>query len=224
MASISQLRPSTSTPEYVTFRKCYPTIINYMSEHLGHFCDKFFSKGYISPEVRDIARNTSKTQRERAQKLADTLIDRIEQNPGVFHGFIKIIEEDGPWASYFIVTLKDCHEAEERLQEQAQETKVPEKDTELPQAGNTGESARDDRQELTEHAGASTESEGYHSHSDTPSELLPHHEGSLSEQEKIDLQAKLKTGIRNIKTRFSTFTVATRKSLDGFKAVTKALK
>ena len=212
MASISQLRPSTSTPEYMTFRKCYPTIINYMSEHLGHFCDKLFSKGYISPEVRNIARNASKTERERAQKLADTLIDRIEQNPGVFHGFIKIIEEDGPWASDFIATLKDCHEAEEKLQEEAQKT---EKHRELPQAENTEESTRDERQEQTEHAGASAESEECHSHSDTSSEPFPHHEGSLSEKEKIDLQAKLKSDIRNIKKRFSTFTVDTRKSLDG---------
>ena len=215
MASISQLRPSTATPEYVTFRKCYPTIIYYMSEHLGHFCDKLFSEGYISTEVRDQARNASKTKRERARILADTLIDRIEQKPSVFHDFIKIFEEDGPWATDFIVTLKKCHEAERKLQEQAQETKVPEKDTELPQAENTGESARDERQELTEHAGASAESEECHSHSDTSSEPFPHHEESLSEQEKIDLQAKLKSDIRNIKIRFSTFTVATRDSLDG---------
>ena len=172
MASISQLCPSTSTPEYVTFRKCYSTIINYMCEHLGHFCDKLFSKGFISPEVRNQARNVSKTERERAQTLADTLIDRIEQKPSVFHGFINIIEEDGPWASDFLITLKECYEAEEK---QTQQTKLSKKDK----------------------------------------EPFPHKEGSsLSEQENIDLQAQLKSDIRSIKIRFSTFTVATRDSLE----------
>ena len=153
MASISQLSPSTTTPEYVTFRECYPRIINYMSEHLGQVCDKLFSKGYISPEVRNQARNASTTKGEKAQLLADTLIDRIEQNPSVFHGFIKIISEDGPWANDLVKTLKDYHEVEQERQEQTQCVGVWPRDKEQEQIKRVGVPPSDKEQEQIKRVG-----------------------------------------------------------------------
>ena len=224
MASISQLRPSTSTPEYVTFRKCYPTIINYMSEHLGHFCDKLFSEGYISPEVRDQARNASKTERERARILADTLINRIEQKPSVFHGFIKIIEEDGPWATDFIETLKNCHEAEEKLQEQQpQQALETEEKTPLEHTEHERESASCKKQEQMKHAGESPEhpssNDSHHSTVEPDQSSLdtkfPYLDiSSLTENEKADLEVQLRSDIKSIKAKFSDFSVAIRDSLE----------
>ena len=167
MASISQLSPSTTTPEYVTFRECYPGIINYMSEHLGQVCDKLFSKGYISPEVRNQARNTAITKGERAQLLADTLIDRIEQNPSVFHGFIKIISEDGPWANDLVKTLKDYHEAERERQEQIEHAEALQED---------------EKQEQTEHVGVPPRDEEHYSSDDS------FHSATESDQSSLEIK------------------------------------
>ena len=201
--------PSISTPEYVTFRKCYPDSISYMSKQPGDVCDRLFSEGYISPEVRDQARNVSKTEKERAQKLADTLIDKIKQNPSVFHGFIKIIEKDGPWASDFFEAIKERYEAEIKLQ---QRPLKKEKSKELPQTEHTGSTATNDDEHFSS-------DDSFHSTTE-PDQVSLQREfpylkvSSLSEDEKVDLVVQLRSETRSIKERFSDFRAAIRNSLD----------
>ena len=192
-----------STPEYMTFRKCYPAIIHYVKEQPGTFCDALFANNYIPITVWDYTRNKYVSDEEKAQKLADTLIDRIEQDPCVFNGFIRIIKEDGPWASNFFETLQECYKRL-KLQEQ-------------PQLAENTEPAEASAKE-EEHSSSSSD-ESFHSTTE-PDQIsldkkFPYLDvSSLSENEKIDLAVQLRSEIRSIKARFSDFSVATRDSLE----------
>ena len=186
---------STFSPEYRTFRKCYPTIIHYVKEQPGTFCDALFANNYIPITVRDYTRNKYISDEEKAQKLTDTLIDRIEQDPSVFHGFIKIIEEDGPWADEFARKLKDGYKVE-RVLEQAKNARA---------SINDEEQISDDID--TPHSTIGQEQ--------TLETKFPYLDvSSLSECEKIDLEAQLRSDIRSMKIKFSDFRVAIRDSLE----------
>ena len=192
---------STTSPEYMTFRKCYPTIIHYVKEQPGTFCDALFANNYIPITVRDYTRNKYVSDEEKAQKQADTLIDRIEQDPSVFHDFIKIIEEAGPWADEFARKLKDGYKTERKVLEWVLDS--------------------------TRYAGASENNEEHISgddidtpHSTTELEQIletkfPYLDvPSLSECEKTDLEVHLRSDIRSMKIKFSDFRVAIRDSLE----------
>ena len=200
---------STSTPEYMTFRKCYPTIIHYVKKQPGTFCDALFANNYIPITVRDYTRNKYISDEEKAQKLTDTLIDRIEQELSVFHGFIKIIKEDGPWASNFFETIRECYEhLRLKLQEQSQHTEMSEK--ELPQAGAHRTSVKEE-----EHSSSSSDDSFHSTTEPNQTSKFPYLDvSSLSENEKADLEVQLRLDIINIKARFSDFRVAIRDSLE----------
>ena len=186
---------STSTPEYVTFRKCYPTIVHYVKEQPGAFCDVLFANSFIPPTVRDYARNRYINDEEKAQKITDTLIDRVQQDPSVFHGLIRIVEGDGPWADDFAQKLKTFYEAEKKQQQQTKHTETAEKDENHYSSDDSFHSATGPDQSSLE-------------------TKFPYLDvSSLSEHEKADLEVQLRSDIRSIKSKFSDFRVAVRDSL-----------
>ena len=82
----------TSTPEYLSFRECYETLVLTIKLQSGAFCDSLFAKGYITAFDRDYTRNDFVLEEKKAEKLVDTVIDQIKQNPSVFHGFVQILQ------------------------------------------------------------------------------------------------------------------------------------
>ena len=193
MAGISSLPP---TPEYVTFRKCYPTIVHYVKEQPGAFCDVLFANSFIPPTVRDYARNRYISDEEKAQKIADTLNDRIEQDPSVFHGLIRVVDGDGPWADDFAQKLKTFYEAEKKQQEQTKHNETAEEDENHYSSDDSFHSASELDQSSLE-------------------TKFPYLDvSSLSDHEKADLEVQLRSDIRGIKAKFSDFRVAVRDSLE----------
>ena len=82
----------TATPEYLTLQKCYEMVIGVVGTDPGSLCDALFSKGYVSESVRNYTRNDALLDENKARKLIDTLIDRIKDDPNVFHGFVEVLK------------------------------------------------------------------------------------------------------------------------------------
>ena len=99
-----------TTPEYLAFRKCYENVIATVKEQPGAICDALFAKGYVPSSVRDFTRNMSILDEVKAQKLVDTMIDRIEHDPNVFHGFVNILE--GPSTDDIVRLLQEAYDTE----------------------------------------------------------------------------------------------------------------
>lgn len=87
---------STSSPEYLTIRECYPHLVITVKHSYDTIGDRLFSKGYVSRKVRDFIRMDSKMPEEKGRKLLDTILDRIMYHPEVFNDFIDAIEQEGP--------------------------------------------------------------------------------------------------------------------------------
>ncbi len=74
---------SKSPPEYRAARKLTFELIECAKLDPNGICSHFFADDQISTEVRDFIRNKSTQQDEKAQKLIDTIVDRIEGEPNV---------------------------------------------------------------------------------------------------------------------------------------------
>ena len=120
-----QCLSSTSTPEYLAFRKSYQTLIGTIKAEPNGYCDALFEKGYISPDVRDYIRTIGITTTDKARKIVDTVIDRVELNPSTFHGLLEILRS--PFSDDIAAELQHHYETEcEHLQQRS----VLEADTE----------------------------------------------------------------------------------------------
>ncbi len=102
-----------TTPEYLAFRKCYENVIGTVKEQPGAICDALFAKGYVPTSVRDFTRNMSILDEVKAQKLVDTIIGRIYDNPNVFHGFVDILK--GPSTDDIVTLLQEAYDTERGL-------------------------------------------------------------------------------------------------------------
>ena len=119
MSGTGSFGPQASTPEYLTLRKTYRVLITHIKTQPGNICDALFESGYIPSAVRDLTRNRSILNEEKAQKLVDTIIDRVAIDTSVYHGFIDILKSEGPWAETITEKL-----TEQFKKEQAAKIKV----------------------------------------------------------------------------------------------------
>ena len=102
-----------STPEYLTLRKSYTKLVMHIKTQPGDICDALFEKGFIPPTVRDFVRSRSVLDDEKAQRLVDTVIDRVEQDSCVYNSFMSILNKDGPWADPIVGQLEEAFKAEQ---------------------------------------------------------------------------------------------------------------
>ena len=82
----------STTPEYAALQKCYKSIIAVVKTDPGSLCDALFSKGYVQESVRNYTRIDALPDENKARKLIDTVIDRIKEDPIVFHCFLETLK------------------------------------------------------------------------------------------------------------------------------------
>ena len=104
-----------STPEYLTLRKSYRAMVTHFKAQTGGICDALFEKGYIPSSARDYVRTDMIPDERKAEKLVDTLVDKIEQDSSVYSGFINILQSEGPSADSLIVLLEERFKTEQAL-------------------------------------------------------------------------------------------------------------
>ena len=104
---------STSTPQYLTLRKSYRLLVTHITAQTGEFCDSLFEGGYISSSVRNYVRIDALSEDKKAQRLMDTMIDKVESDVTVFYGFMDILKRGGPPANDIVAQLEEHFEKEQ---------------------------------------------------------------------------------------------------------------
>ena len=113
MAALQNSDAGQYTAEYLTLRKSYQLIVAHFKSQPGDICDAFFQKGYVPPAVRDYVRTHGIPDSEKAQKLVDTLSDKVELDPNIFHGFMNFLKHEGPWADTIVEKLEEIFKKEQ---------------------------------------------------------------------------------------------------------------
>ena len=101
---------STTTPEYLTLQKCYPSIIVAVNADPGCLCDFLFSKNLITKSVKKYTQIDSVLDEDKARKLIDNVMNQIELDPSVFHKFIEAL--NSPHYSTLKEKLNECYQTE----------------------------------------------------------------------------------------------------------------
>ncbi len=224
--NLSSIRDTT--PEYLAFQKYYENVIGTVKEQPGAICDALFAKGYVPTSVRDFTRNMSILDEVKAQKLVDTMIDRIGKDPNVFHGFVDILK--GPSTDDIVTLLQKAY------------------DTECGLVGDLEPVHLASQQAKSSEDNDSSGDESFHSTAAEPKssficpfckectfkrfyfeEGCPHRTRSiegysklfpymdvkgLEEDDVIDLQQRLISDTKDIFTKFADFSIFIRKSLE----------
>ena len=115
MAASPHSDAGLSTSEYLAFQKSYRAVVTHFKAQPGDICDALFENGLIPPAVRDFVRNRSMLEEEKAHKLADTIIDKVELDPSVYHSFMSILKNEGPWAGSIVEQLEEAFKAEQAV-------------------------------------------------------------------------------------------------------------
>ena len=115
MAAPPDAAAGPSTPEYLAFRKCYTSVMTHISPQTGDICGALFEKGYIPTSVRIYATTDGIPNDKKAQTLVDTVIDKVGVDPSVFHGFMSILKNEGPWADSIVEQLEEAFKEEQTL-------------------------------------------------------------------------------------------------------------
>ena len=100
---------SISSPEYLTIRECFSHLVIAVKHSYDTIGDRLFSKGHVSPMVRDFIRMESKMPADKARKLLDAVIDRIKYHPNIFNDFIEVLDKEGPCTTDMVKELHDVY-------------------------------------------------------------------------------------------------------------------
>ena len=115
MASINPSQPGQRTSEYLALRKSYRSVLTHITSQTGDICGALFEIGYIPPNVRTYATTDGIPSDQKAQRLLDTVIDKVELDPSVYHGFMSILKSEGPSADIIVEQLDEAFKAEQAL-------------------------------------------------------------------------------------------------------------
>ena len=106
---------STSTPQYLTLRKSYRLLVTHITAQTGEFCNSLFEGGYISSSVRNYVRIDALSEDKKAQKLMDTVIDKVESDVSVYYGFIDILKSGGFPANDIVAQLEEQFQKQQSI-------------------------------------------------------------------------------------------------------------
>ena len=112
MASPNPSQAGQYTPEYLALRKSYRNVLSHITPQTGDICGALFEIGYIPPTVRTYATTDAIPNDRKAQALLDTVIDKVELDPSVFHIFVSILKSEGPSADIIVEQLEEAFKAE----------------------------------------------------------------------------------------------------------------
>ena len=115
MASNNPSQAGQCTPEYLALRKSYRNVLAHITPQTGDVCGALFEKGYIPPNVRTYATTDAIPNDRKAQALLDTVIDKVELDPSVYHGFMELLKSEGPSADTIVEQLEEAFKVEQAL-------------------------------------------------------------------------------------------------------------
>ena len=101
------------TTEYQTIRKCTPQLIIAFKHNLTELSGHLLSKGLISADQGSELRNQMHSESDRAAKLVDFVLNKVELAPECYSIFTEALEVDKPTNDQVLKLLKEtytqCH-------------------------------------------------------------------------------------------------------------------
>ena len=113
MAATPTPNAGQSTPEYLTLRKSYTSLVAHITPQTGDISGALFEKGYIPPAVLDYVTTLAIPNNEKALKLVGALLAKVELDPSVYHGFMSILKSEGQSADTIVEQLEEAYKAEQ---------------------------------------------------------------------------------------------------------------
>ena len=227
----SVLNTPTISPEYETMCECCPKLVTLIRQSPSTIGNALFARNFLAPNVRNFVNDRMVSETEKAQRLVDTMTDRIQHFPDSFNDFIDVLEKEGSWTKDIVKELCDLFRAKGGCV------------VELSSNQNAGESDRDSKGPPSVDF---SNKDSFHSTTDQPesthrqsgfvclcgecsSEHLFSEKGcpkaeqktsfpfldvpNLGEADRIDLEHRLRSDTKKMGTKFSSFTLFLEKSL-----------
>ena len=107
----SVLSTPTISPEYETMCECCPKLVTLIQQSPSTIGNALFARNFLAPNVRNFVNDRMVSETEKAQRLVDTMTDRIQHFPDSFNDFLQILEKEGPWTNDMVKELRDLFRA-----------------------------------------------------------------------------------------------------------------
>ena len=107
----SVLSTPTISPEYETMCECCPKLVTLIRQSPSTIGNALFARNFLAPNVRNFVNDRMVSETEKAQRLVDTMTDRIQHFPDSFNDFIDVLEKEGPWTNDMVKELRDLYKA-----------------------------------------------------------------------------------------------------------------
>ncbi len=114
--------PTEQTPEFLALERSCETLITGMKMDPISVCNALVSEGLIPPLVREYCSSSAKLDSEKSQKLFNTIMDRVEINPAVYHKIMAKLESH-KWLEDCLDIIRRNYEAEKAKAKTPKETK-----------------------------------------------------------------------------------------------------
>ena len=192
MATPHLSQGGNNSPEHRTMIQNKASLIDILSHSIQSLGDELLAAGLIPSELYHTVRESTNSQ-QATRNVISYLTAQIKINISTYHRFINILEKLGPWTKPLISKMTSCYDALNSSSDQASSDA----------SGDKAYSSEQKEKQLTK--------------SDFPFLDL----GSLNEDQKIDLEQRLRADTKRMKINFSNFTVAIRDSLESRIALDK---
>ena len=97
-----------SAVETKTLSECYSTLVTCIQQSPASIADRL--RGLLPSEVVSYLSNHHHDDDDKARKILDTIIEKLPSNRGVFHEFLKVLDDAGDWTKSVLKKVKDTYE------------------------------------------------------------------------------------------------------------------
>ena len=218
----------TTSPEYETMCECCPKLVTLIRQSPSTIGNALFARNLLAPNVRNFVNDRLVSETEKAQRLVDTMTDRIQHSPNSFKVFIDVLEKEGSWTDEMVEQLRDLYRDKKSrcVVEPFLDKNVKESDCDSKGSPNIDPSGnKDPFQSTTDQPGfvcptcEKCSLEQFFSEKGCPKAeqktVFPFlNVASLDDADKIDLKERLIFETKKMITDFASFTLFLEQSLE----------
>ena len=95
---------ATQSTETQTLSECYSTLVICIQQSPASIADRL--RGLLPPKIVSYLSNPHHDDDDKARKILDAIIEKLETNRGVFHEFLKALEDAGEWTKSALKEVK----------------------------------------------------------------------------------------------------------------------
>ena len=228
----SVLNTPTISPEYEAMCECCPKLVTLIRQSPSTIGNALFARNFLAPNVRNFVNDRMVSETEKAQRLVDTMTDRIQHFPDSFKDFMDVLEKEGPWTSDIVKELRDLFRAKGGcVVELSSDQNAEKSDHDSKDPPSVDSSNKDSFHSTTDQPESTHQRPGFVCLcGECSSEHLFSEKGcpkaeqktsfpfldvsNLGEADKIDLEHRLRSDTNKMGTKFASFTLFLEKSLE----------